>query len=1287
MTDKALYYATLLDSQFREAAQIAKNTASFLENNPNIWSDSIYQMLRSNIEKNESIYGSAVAFEPYSYRSDRRLFCPYVYRKGDGLAQMDIGADAYDYTLLEWEWYSAPRSTLDSIWTDPYFDEGAGNILMCTYSVPFLKDKKLWGVTTVDIELEPLQQILSSKMDAKLDFVIVTSEGQYVYHPDASRIMKASILTEAVDSGDPAFAALAQQLTSGASGVKEVPGWGTDEIQWVYYAPIPSTGWGFAARLSRTKALAPVHSLMFRAAGILTLSLILIIGVVWRLSGRISRSLPDQDIEKMGLSMDFTPHKKSMHNRRKILIYSIMTMTFIALSVIMAANYILYKTAFEQKRQSLIETAGIQARLIEAMARFNRANTRQTNNQNNRNSDAEAATISQVIDANQYFSGLGDTGEFTLAQLKDDQMVFILKRRHQSADMPDSIPFKDSPLAEPMRNALSGKAGTIVGLDYRGAEVLAAYEPIKELKLGIVAKVDIQEIKKPFLYAGGIAVFIAAILNLIGGFFLVWVTNPLIKRVEESEQQFRTLVSNIPGVTYRCLLDENWTMLYISEAIETLTGYPPSDFINNRVRTFDSVIHPRDRKMVADKVQKAVRAKQPYTMEYRLLHRDGHEVWVHEKGQLSTAGAGRADWLDGAIFDISEQRHAEAELRQLSRAVEQSSSSVVITDLSGRIEYVNPCFTQLTGYTTKEAIGKNPRILKSGEHNAEFYENLWKTIRSGNEWRGEFCNRRKDGSLYWEMATISPVRNEDGEITHFVAVKEDITQQKNAEAELHEARHQAEVANQAKSEFLANMSHEIRTPMNAILGFSDLLKSSQLSPKEQSYLDAIRSSGNALLTLINDILDLSKVEAGKLELQYESFSLSQLLAEIQTVFTPKAKEKALRLELEIDPDMPDYIYLDEVRLRQILFNIVGNALKFTHAGSVTLRAGGHVDLDQSDRMHLVIEVEDTGIGIPQSQQEKIFDSFIQASGQSTRKYGGSGLGLAITKRLTEMMHGKVTLESEHGKGSCFRFEFPEVLLTAAPDEQQGMDEFHSLEQIEPSTILYADDEELNRTLLQGYFDGTGHTLLLAENGKHAIEMYADHRPDLVLMDIRMPVMGGIDAAEAIKAISTVPVLALTASSMKDEQKRFSEICDMHLSKPVSRSALARALKQFLPLKASKPEKTSARDLSNVTTLFDHEETGKPILKSSEKWSQLLEQLNGESYHQWQVLCEAPNMDEAEKFAAQLEDWARSYHAGPLLKFAQSLERQIDSFDIEGLTASMKSYPKVIEYIESKVMKS
>jgi PAS domain S-box-containing protein len=347
---------------------------------------------------------------------------------------------------------------------------------------------------------------------------------------------------------------------------------------------------------------------------------------------------------------------------------------------------------------------------------------------------------------------------------------------------------------------------------------------------------------------------------------------------------------------------------------------------------------------------------------------------------------------------------------------------MVITDVSVAIEYVNYNFTKNTGYTKEEALGKNPRVLKSGMHDASFYDEMWKTLLSGQPWIGEILNRKKNGELYWENAIISPILNTNGEITHFLAAKEDITEKKKLYSDLIKEKERAEESDRLKSAFLANMSHEIRTPLNSIIGFSELLTDPDFEEEQKNeFIQLIITNGNNLLTIISDIMDISKLESGELKIHKKQINAQKFVSKVKSQFAIQVESRKLEFSVLDDVIDSDFEFVaDSDRLMQVFNNLISNALKFTAIGSI------EIGYQMNERM-LEFYVRDTGIGIPAEYHDKIFDRFRQVEAADTRKYGGNGLGLAITKNLVELMGGNIWLESEVGKGSTFYFSLPSYI--------------------------------------------------------------------------------------------------------------------------------------------------------------------------------------------------------------------------------------------------------------------
>lgn len=898
------------------------------------------------------------------------------------------------------------------------------------------------------------------------------------------------------------------------------------------------------------------------------------------------------------------------------------------------------------------------------------------------------------------------------------------------------------------------------------------------------------------------AIVLTRVRNLISA-FAARKTNgetaeiPVNKNIMSDQERYQTLT----GILFDgIVILHHGKIRDINDSFLRISGYQRDETVG---KDFLSVYIPKKyHKQISTSIMKS----SSIPLEIELVRKDGSLIPVEVEFKIVLAKG--EEMTAVAIKDITRRILAEQEVNSLSLALDQSANIVIITDINGKIEYVNKAFTKITGYTYEDVINKNPRILKSGRMSAAFYRKLWNTISAGKQWEGEFMNRKKNGDLYWENATITPIRNKEGVILKYLAIKEDITLRKLTEQalklseeqhrtlvsnipgtiyrsafnksrtmhyisnavknltgyppedfknnlrrkfisvihpddvervldtirmgiknfkqyqieyriitnenkvrwvtdkatavfdendkiqwldgfilditdrvdvleELKKAKNQAEFANKSKSEFLATMSHEIRTPLNSILGFTDLLENEITDKTYLNYLNSIKSSSKNLLTLINDILDLSKVEAGKLDINYVYFDIRNILQELRQIFLIKIQSKKIGFLVNISEKFPNYIHLDEVRLRQILLNLVGNAIKFTEKGSVTVKLSAENINPLSEKADkIMIEVEDTGIGIRQEARKNIFETFRQEYQQDDKKYEGTGLGLTITKRLVEIMNGTISVESEPGSGSVFRIVFSDVKFRTDTDKAALSKFDHKHVEFNNMTILVAEDNDTNRSFIREVFANTRIKLIEAGNGREAVDLTLKHLPDLILMDIKMPVADGFKASKIIKSNPSsghIPIIALTAFPIEQRDVKLKEAgIDSVLLKPVKIDDLFRQIMKFVPYEVKR----------NIPADYPETKPGSIQPPDMVISSHVYERINNYFKEKWNQFSHKQPIAEVTKFATELKDFGTEHKIIPLETYGDILLEYTNSFDIENMREHLLKFEDTMNYINS-----
>jgi PAS domain S-box-containing protein len=667
--------------------------------------------------------------------------------------------------------------------------------------------------------------------------------------------------------------------------------------------------------------------------------------------------------------------------------------------------------------------------------------------------------------------------------------------------------------------------------------------------------------------AGKVMIFVGLLVNIRSLYLENTVGAAALAR---SESLLHSFIDQSPAAI--CIRDSNFRIITINRRYAAFHGTTKEEAIGSDGAAW---MPPEQLEQIRLRDWMVFQAGEPNEVEYVRNLPDGGKEYRHSIKFPLTDANGDTFGTGHMSLDVTDMKNAQAQLRRQAQIWRQMQEGVLVFDTQARVIDVNPGAERKFGWSREELLSDPSIRLVEDTDPAAFRQRMLETVRRDGQWSGEITCRRKDGTLFPVESRIAPLTDEHDRIIGLIAVNRDITARKEIENSLYQAKREADLANRAKSGFLATMSHEIRTPMNGVLGIASLLLETPLDETQRQYAEVIVTSGNALLDLINDILDVSKLEAGRVELHMQPFNPLDVIDNVRSLMAPRATEKGIGFSVSPDERIPRDLTGDPGRLRQILLNLVGNAIKFTQNGAVNLRAAiagagpGHVALR--------FEIADSGIGIPEDVRGRLFERFVQADASTTRQFGGTGLGLSICRELCALMHGEIGVDSVEGQGSTFwftaRFDVADGATAAGlMTEERNIDMAENTDaaggEALRKRILLAEDNPVNQLVAVATLKKLGYETVVVENGQLAVEAVQKDSYAAIIMDLQMPVMDGIQATRAIRALDApcarIPILALTADAMKGDRERCLDAgIDYYLTKPMDIRLLDTTLHEAL----------------------------------------------------------------------------------------------------------------------------
>jgi PAS domain S-box-containing protein len=678
------------------------------------------------------------------------------------------------------------------------------------------------------------------------------------------------------------------------------------------------------------------------------------------------------------------------------------------------------------------------------------------------------------------------------------------------------------------------------------------------------------------------------------------------RQLRESEQELRKFRIISDQANYgTAITTMDGTVTYCNDFFARMHGYTPEELQGKSITVF----HQESQMPRVAQLLEVIQQKGGFSSEeVSRVHKDGTVFPSLMSAKIIRDEDGSPMFMSATVIDVTDIKQAEKEVARLSTAVEQSSMAIVITDLDGNIQYASPGFVKITGYSVDEVIGQNTRILKSGKTPERIYAEMWYTIKTGRTWKGSWINRRKNGEHFWESVTITPLLDDENNVNSYMAVKEDITERVRAETEIRDlnmnlerkieertrdlelsnlelemARVEAETANRSKSEFLSRMSHELRTPMNSILGFAQLLEMGELNDAQKKGVGHILRSGRHLLDLINEILDISRIESGTISLSVEPVEVFPVAQEMIDSVMPFAGSKNISLILDNPETAKLFVNADRQRLKQVLLNLINNAIKYnSEGGEVRVEASIFSNTNADDQQvisdeheevlksYVRISVKDNGVGIAEENLPKIFDPF-ERIGAENSPTEGTGLGLAVVQKLMQIMGGLIGVESTLGEGSHFWIElercYPQVNGLKSSD-LKGLDA--GTDTHVAGTILYIEDNVSNIELIDQVLSSSRPGLHLVTNmyGSQALSLAKQLKPQLILLDLNLPDIHGSEALEQLLAddeTRTIPVVVISADAMQRQLDRLMDAgARDYLTKPIDIKSFLEVVDRYFP---------------------------------------------------------------------------------------------------------------------------